>query len=229
MRFKINDYSVTAKQKGWGNGWDTDRSGDMRKVVADKSGAHPHVHRRIARLVDILLDETERRGYTIHKDQTSGYANRAIRKSDPQRPSNHSWGLAVDINSLINEFRTDGKLVTNVPDWMPRLWNRYGFAWGGAYKHNRKDPMHFEFMGSPEDADDKTQAAIRALAPASHTRLTVPPPVVHRYTVRDDDTLSEIAARLHIHGGWVALYKLNRARIGPDPGLILPGQVLRLP
>ena len=135
----------------------------------------------------------------------------------------------MDINSLINEFRTDGKLVTNVPPWMPKLWNKYGFAWGGAYKHNRKDPMHFEFMGAPEDADDKAQAAIRALSPSNHTRATVAPPVVHRYTVRDGDTLSEIAARLHTKGGWVALYKLNRKVIGPNPGRIFAGQVLRLP
>ena len=112
---------------------------------------------------------------------------------------------------------------------MPRLWNKYGFAWGGAYKHLRKDPMHFEFMGSPHDADDKTQAAIRALAPTSHTRVAVPPPVVHRYTVRDGDSLSVIAARLHINGGWPALYKLNRGVIGPNPGRIHQGQVLRLP
>jgi LysM repeat protein len=187
------------------------------------------VHRKIARLVDILLEETERRGYTIHKEQTGGYNNRAIRKSNPKKPSNHSWGLAVDINSIINEFRTDGKLVTDVPVWMPKLWNKYGFAWGGAYKHNRKDPMHFEFMGSPADADDKTQAAIKQLSLGGQVRTNIPRAAVHKYTVREGDTLSGIAARLHTRGGWPALYKLNRATIGPNPGAIFPGQVLRLP
>jgi len=229
MHYSINDYSVSAKGKGWGNGWPTDRSGDMRKVVAEKSRAAANVHRRIARLVDILLAETERRGYVIHREQTSGYADRAIRKSNPKRPSNHSWGLAIDINSLINEFRTDGRLVTDVPPWMPKLWNKYGFAWGGHYRHNRKDPMHFEFMGSPDDADAMTQAAIKALSPTSHTRVNVPSVAVHRYTVRAGDTLSGIAARLHTKGGWPVLYRINRATIGRDPGVIFPGQVLRLP
>ena len=229
MRYSINDYSISAKEKGWGNGWPHDRSADMRKVVAEKSNARVNVHRKIARLVDILLEETERRGYTIHKEQTGGYSNRAIRKANPKKPSNHSWGLAVDINSIINEFRTDGKLVTDVPVWMPKLWNKYGFAWGGAYKHNRKDPMHFEFMGSPADADDKTQAAIKQLSPGGQVRTNIPPAAVHKYTVREGDTLSGIAARLHTRGGWPALYKLNRATIGPNPGAIFPGQVLRLP
>lgn len=229
MQYSINDYSITPKQKGWGSGWPAERSADMRKVVAEKSRARVNVHYRIARLVDLLLEETERRGYVIHKEQVGGYANRPIRKSDPPRPSNHSWGLALDINSLINEFRTDGKLVTNIPGWMPKLWNRYGFAWGGAYKHNRKDPMHFEFMGSPADADDLTQAAIRALGSGHPVRIAIPTDATHRYTVRDGDTLSTIAARLHLPGGWPALYRLNKALIGPDPGLIFPGQVLTLP
>jgi hypothetical protein len=49
------------------------------------------------------------------------------------------------------------------------------------------------------------------------------------YTVRAGDTLSGIAAQLQIAGGWPALYELNRSVIGPDPNLILPGQVLQLP
>jgi len=49
------------------------------------------------------------------------------------------------------------------------------------------------------------------------------------YTIRPGDTLSGIAARLHIAGGWQALYQLNRAAIGLDPNFIHPGQVLKIP
>ncbi|MEV6948770.1 transglycosylase family protein [Streptomyces sp. NPDC051172] len=46
------------------------------------------------------------------------------------------------------------------------------------------------------------------------------------YTVREGDTLSEIAAR---HGTtWQRLYAANKAVIGPDPDLIVPGQQLDL-
>jgi hypothetical protein len=164
MRFSINDYSIRASDKGWGPGWPTDRSADMARVTADRSKAAVNVHKRIARLVDLLLDETERRGYLAKPNQTGAYNNRAINDKDGRptnTPSNHSWGLAVDLNSLDNDDSRDGIVHTNMPDWLPRLWGRYGFAWGGNYRGSSyRDPMHLEFMGAPADADDMTRKAI---------------------------------------------------------------------
>ncbi|MFF7236309.1 transglycosylase family protein [Streptomyces collinus] len=48
------------------------------------------------------------------------------------------------------------------------------------------------------------------------------------YTVVHGDTLSGIAGEQHVRGGWRHLYAGNRATIGPDPDLILPGQRLDL-
>jgi LysM repeat protein len=50
-----------------------------------------------------------------------------------------------------------------------------------------------------------------------------------RYVVQPGDTLSGIAARFAVRGGWPALYAANRPVIGSDPGLIRPGAVLVLP
>jgi LysM repeat protein len=50
-----------------------------------------------------------------------------------------------------------------------------------------------------------------------------------RYVVQPGDTLSGIAARFAVHGGWPALYAANRPRIGPDPNVIYSGTVLELP
>jgi LysM repeat protein len=50
-----------------------------------------------------------------------------------------------------------------------------------------------------------------------------------RYRVVPGDTLAAIAAGLAVRGGWPALYAANRRVIGPDPGLIRPGTVLRVP
>ena len=50
----------------------------------------------------------------------------------------------------------------------------------------------------------------------------------HTYTVRPGDTLSGIASGLGM-GDWRPLYEANRGVIGPDPGLIRPGQVLTVP
>ena len=50
---------------------------------------------------------------------------------------------------------------------MPLLWNRYGFAWGGNYNDNgrlgKADSMHYEFMGTPADADQMTALALYEL------------------------------------------------------------------
>ncbi|MGW2461451.1 transglycosylase family protein [Streptomyces sp. NPDC001761] len=48
------------------------------------------------------------------------------------------------------------------------------------------------------------------------------------YTVVHGDTLSGIAGDHHVTGGWRTLYAGNRATIGADPDLIMPGQRLSL-
>ena len=162
----LNDYSKTAAQHGWGAGWpscDGARVGGLAVVAAPRSGVGVSVHRRIARLVGLLLAETERRGYLLRPGQCWGYACRAI--AGTAVASNHSWGLAVDINSLANPYQFPRR--TDQPTWMPLLWNRYGFAWGGNYNDNgrlgKADSMHYEFMGTPVDADQMTALALYEL------------------------------------------------------------------
>ncbi len=46
------------------------------------------------------------------------------------------------------------------------------------------------------------------------------------YVVQPGDTLSTIASRFGVEGGWQALYERNRQVVGDDPDLILPGQHL---
>jgi LysM repeat protein len=46
------------------------------------------------------------------------------------------------------------------------------------------------------------------------------------YTVQSGDTLSAIAARLGVSGGWNSLYQNNQSVVGGNPNLIFPGQVL---
>lgn len=136
---------MSAEHRGWGKGFPFNRFKDMTSVEA--GGIKVSVHHQISGLVEYLLNETVRRGYTLHAGQCWGYANRPIRGSS--EPSNHSWGLAVDLNAPENPM--DDKLHTDMPPWMPALWKAWGFKWGGSYE-DRKDPMHFEFTGSPADA-----------------------------------------------------------------------------
>ncbi|MEU0131034.1 transglycosylase family protein [Streptomyces sp. NPDC006289] len=48
------------------------------------------------------------------------------------------------------------------------------------------------------------------------------------YTVREGDNLWAIADSQELAGGWTALYEANKAELGSDPDLILPGQSLDL-
>ncbi|GAA3776431.1 transglycosylase family protein [Micromonospora maritima] len=74
-------------------------------------------------------------------------------------------------------------------------------------------------------------AARKAADRPTTTRSTVDRAVgrdAGTYRVRPGDTLSGIAVATHVVGGWRALHERNRAVVGDDPGLIFPGQRLRL-
>lgn len=73
-----------------------------------------------------------------------------------------------------------------------------------------------------------TQVTLASAASAAVAGVTVARPTT-RYVVQPGDTLSGIAARLDVRGGWPALYAVNRTVIGPDPDVIDPGTVLILP
>lgn len=137
--------AIDASTRGWGPGWPTDNSGRMTTVRG--AGIALSVRAELAPVVEHLVNETAARGYALNHGQCWGFANRAIRGSN--RPSNHSWGLAVDLNAPANPMAD--RLVTDMPAWMVELWKSRGFRWGGDYT-GRKDAMHFEYMGTPDDA-----------------------------------------------------------------------------
>lgn len=67
---------------------------------------------------------------------------------------------------------------------------------------------------------------VEYVAPAA---VAAPAPVAgESYTVVPGDTLSIIAEKLGVHGGWEALAAANAGSIA-DPNLIFPGQVLNIP
>jgi LysM repeat protein len=77
-------------------------------------------------------------------------------------------------------------------------------------------------------ASSTTQVTLASTLSVAAAPKTVARPV-SRYAVRPGDTLSGIAARFAVRGGWPALYAANRPLIGSDPDVILPGTVLVLP
>lgn len=78
---------------------------------------------------------------------------------------------------------------------------------------------------------------VAAKAPARYAPKTAVPAPRHvapvavsgqTYTIRSGETLSTIAGKLNIAGGWHALADANTATIS-NPHLVFPGQVLQLP
>jgi nucleoid-associated protein YgaU len=55
-----------------------------------------------------------------------------------------------------------------------------------------------------------------------------PRPQLQYYVVRPGDSLSAIAGKLGLHGGWQELYNQNRSVVGGNPNLIYPGQKLNI-
>jgi hypothetical protein len=148
-----------ASDRGWGPGWPNCSTDQVDQDFAVTGTRFPNgVRHELAELVTRLVQETKNRGYQFGRDGDPsygcwGYNCRSI--SGSSSPSNHSWGLAVDINAPSNPH--GDTLITDMPDWMVALWEAYGFRWGGTY--SRPDAMHYEFMGTPGDAKHFTDIA----------------------------------------------------------------------
>ncbi|MCF7550957.1 M15 family metallopeptidase [Pseudonocardia sp. WMMC193] len=213
MTINLRDYSRTAAQRGWGPGWPSCQGvitgGGTAIVTADLSGVRLSVHKRISRLVDLLLDDTERRGYLFRSGQCGGYNCRPI--AGTSSPSNHSWGLAVDLNWKANPYVSPRE--TDMPAWMPRLWNRYGFAWGGDYS-GKQDSMHYEFMGTPADADAMTALALHELSgtPATATDTQEEPAIMRQVHLDNPGSTPNRTGLLTIDGVGTSLVMPKGAR-----------------
>lgn len=151
----LTNYNLDAQQKGWGA-----PCAQARTVIKLSNGVTITIATGIARLTTLILNECLRRGYAIRDADTGAYNCRKIAGTNVW--SNHAWALAIDVNWQTNPFTTGTQ--HDIPDWVAKLFNRYGFAWGGDYFGGKRDYMHFEFMGSPAKAAEATALAERELA-----------------------------------------------------------------
>ena len=99
----------------------------------------------------------------------------------------------------------------------------------------RHPPHRAPTPAAPHRGTRRTRGPAAPAAPAVRGTgggLAGPGPApgrVTRYVVQPGDSLSAIAARFGIQGGWPPLYASNLKVIGWDPGLLQPGAVLVLP
>ncbi len=127
------------------------------------AGVRLAVRTEVARLFAGFIADLVATGYRLdERPDDSGFANRDIR-GRPGVKSNHAWGLAVDLNAVDNpmaEAHPDhagrpghdaGGVHTDMPPETAGLASTWGLRWGANYTGGRKDSMHFEFLGTPDD------------------------------------------------------------------------------
>ena len=90
---------------------------------------------------------------TFYVKEIGTYSYRRV-VGNPNRLSNHSYGIAIDVNPQCNPYIKNGKVLGghNVYDKylsmrdssnkVVKTFAKYGFGWGGSYK----DYMHFSYF-----------------------------------------------------------------------------------
>ena len=150
---------VDASERGWGAGWPALRSAEMVDLLVRRDLVPGRRPSRRGRSDGSTPGRVVDQGWLTLKDGWCwGYANRPIKTPTggfTDTPSNHSWGLAIDVNAPENPF---GGASHAIPEEMGNFWESWGFRWGGHYE-TTQDWMHFEFMGTPEDALALTEKA----------------------------------------------------------------------
>lgn len=144
-----------ASDRGWGSGWPRCQTDEIVPLVVRGVEFPGGCRRELRELLTLLLEATHDGGYELHDGWCWGFACRPIKHSDGSLSdvaSNHSWGLAVDINAPENPY---GGTSYKMPSWVVELFREYGFRWGGDYR----DFMHMEYLGSPTDAVHDTERA----------------------------------------------------------------------
>jgi hypothetical protein len=105
-----------------------------------KSGAGFTVAAPVARQFQGFINDLEATGYEIKPQTSGGYNDRNIAGSN--RKSQHAHGAAIDINWQDNRF--DEKGTNNLPPDVGQIAAKWGLSWGGYFKGDKKDAMHFE-------------------------------------------------------------------------------------
>ncbi len=133
--------------------WDVPMSDGERLLV------HEHLLPALRQVrANLEAEAAKGRYYPIRRSETYAFAPRTI--SGSHRFSYHAFGAAIDINSRANPYRSDNRLITDMPGWFVQAWKAAGFCWGGDWL-DVKDPMHFSWKGP------SSTSGYGALPPAS--------------------------------------------------------------
>jgi len=99
-----------------------------------------YCHRRLAPVFPALFAEIERRRLRGKVRSFGGCFNFRAKRSG-NKLSTHAWGVAIDLNPETNGMGRDGDMAPGIV----RVFESFGFTWGGRWSGRSKDPMHFQF------------------------------------------------------------------------------------
>lgn len=99
-----------------------------------------YCHRRLASVFPAVFAEIERRGLR-DKLRTYGGCFNFRSKRSGSKLSTHAWGIAIDLNPETNGMGRDGDMAPGIV----KVFESFGFTWGGRWSGRGKDPMHFQF------------------------------------------------------------------------------------
>ncbi|MDP9240319.1 MAG: M15 family metallopeptidase, partial [Actinomycetota bacterium] len=160
-----------ASDRGWGSGWphcQTDKIKSITWTQPFGSTLKLSTNVEMTALFPALINRlATARGRDYAQVDTGSYSCRAIKNTSI--PSNHSWGLAADLewNENPQGVHTYGTHAHNAGAIAKELLFRWGGPTdlGGGYAASDPyDCMHFEFMGTPAQARFLTAQ----LAPRHH-------------------------------------------------------------
>jgi hypothetical protein len=152
---------TTAAERGWGPGWPSCQADRM--VTFKAAGRNFTCRREVGTIFAYLINRFDSEIENIGDIPDDGaFACRPIRGT--RIPSNHSWGLAADLNWQKHPLGASGTFANWQVSRIHLMTRELRFVrWGGDYE-NRIDAMHFEWLGTPADAQTITRR-IQALDP----------------------------------------------------------------
>lgn len=196
--------------RGWGPGWPDCRRGGLISEISVSRPSDGHVFKARVRkelkdLVGFLLAAHMQIDEIRRRDEPGGglgsYSCRKIKRSDPAKPSWHSWGLALDIDSRGNPMLNKGQAFVSRQDPdVVDLWESAGFKSGTRW--DPSDSMHFEYLFRPEDvAADLVRAQAAFLRLRSNGQAGIQ--ATERPQLRQGDRgehVETLQKRLNAHG-----------------------------
>jgi LysM repeat protein len=99
-----------------------------------------YCHRRLVPVFPAVFAELERRRLRDKLRSFGGCFNFRAKRSG-SKLSTHAWGVAIDLNPETNGMGRDGDMAPGIV----KVFESYGFTWGGRWSGRSKDPMHFQF------------------------------------------------------------------------------------